>query len=144
MAKYTKNNVSEDINRLIGARVMFKSLPINLLRAVKNYYKEQFTIKKIHVKVNETGSNKILIELEEIPGVLINHNLLELVDYIPGVSDGLSAICGNFLCCQVLCGKDVSGGNGSSGEDNCIEYEEIIVEDLSSLSSIIKSITKND
>ena len=58
MAKYTNANNTEVISRLVGAKVMFKSLPIYLLKVVKNYYKDKFTIKKIHVKISELGNTK--------------------------------------------------------------------------------------
>lgn len=140
MAKYTNANNTEVISRLVGAKVMFKSLPIYLLKVVKNYYKDKFTIKKIHVKISELGNTKILIELEELPRVLINPDLLELLEYIPGVDGELSAICGTFLCCQVLCGKGVEGSSVTPNPDEDEDYDGIIIEDLDSLSSILESI----
>lgn len=142
MANYTDYRNTNDVNRLIGARVMFKSLPINLLKIVKNYYRDQFTIKSIHFKTTEFGSNTVLIELNELPGTLINHTLLELLDYIPGVEDDLSAICGTFLCCQVVCGKGTVNNEDEEGNQGSGDYDDIIVNDTEVLSSILEKFIK--
>lgn len=145
MAKYRRNGEIRSIDDLIGAKVMFKNVPIELLHVIKNHYKDMFTINKVHIKASRVGTTIPLIELNELPNVLISTDMLEVLEYT-SKDPSLTALCGTFLSGQVLVGKGVQAypdsatdpeGYGIVEKDPTPEY---LVSDYKSLSSVFNKL----
>lgn len=93
-----------ELDQLIGAKVLIKSIPVS------NFFgtcrmNDLMTISKILFRVSLDGKAITIIELEEFPGKTFLWKDLEIVELDTSLK--YKPICGEFLCGQAICGKDV-------------------------------------
>lgn len=79
MAKYCCCEHFYNLDEFIeGARVVFRELPIRMVRELRLLSDDEFTIKRMLIKCNGLGDLMVVAELDQLPGVYFSPNVLTI------------------------------------------------------------------